>query len=49
MDKVIDVVAYISQYLDIYKDIVQDSNIDIVRNLDGISFEKKKIYLKDLV
>lgn len=40
-NKVIDVVAYISQYLDIYKDIVQDSHIDIVRSLDGVSFEKK--------
>ena len=40
-NKVIDVVAYISQYLDIYKDIVQDSQIAIVRSLDGVSFEKK--------
>ena len=40
-NKVIDVVAYISQYLDIYKDIVQDSHIDIIRSLDGVSFEKK--------
>ena len=40
-NKLIDVVAYISQYLDIYKEIVQDSHIDILRHFDGVSFEKK--------
>ena len=40
-NKIIDVVAYISQYIDIYKDIVQDSHIDIIRSLNYVSFEKK--------
>ena len=37
----VDVVAYISQYLDIYKDVVEESRIEINKDLDGLSVKKK--------
>lgn len=40
-DKMVDVVAYISQYLDIYSEIMEDANIEIVKNLNGMSFVRK--------
>lgn len=40
-NKDVDVVAYISQYLDIYKDIVDDSHVDLIKKLNNIKFIKK--------
>ena len=40
-NKTVDVVAYISQYLDIYKDIVDETHIVIRKQLEGVSFKKK--------
>lgn len=40
-NKIVNVVAYISQYLDIYKEIVSNSNIQIEKKLSIDSFVKK--------
>lgn len=40
-NKKVNVIAYVSQYLDIYKDIVDNSNIQIEKNLENVEFIKK--------
>ena len=40
-NKKVNVIAYISQYLDIYKDIVDNSHVQIEKKLDDVEFVKK--------
>lgn len=39
-DRVVNIVAYIKQYLDIYGDIMENVNVEIINNMDDISFER---------
>lgn len=40
-NRIVDVVAYINQYLNIYQEIVDDANIEIIQKLNGVRFVKK--------
>lgn len=39
-DRVVNIVAYIKQYLEIYGDIMENVNVEIVTNMSDVSFER---------